>query len=65
MRQHPVDFVSASFVRRDLRGVLYAGCQYDKDILIDGSKHAVLIFVMAKEIKLQYLFVIGYIMLLF
>ena len=51
MRQHPVDFVSASFVRRDLRGVLYAGCQYDKDILIDGSKHAVFDFCYGKGNK--------------
>lgn len=41
MRRHPVDFVSASFVRRDGNGVLYAGCQYDRDVLIEGAGHAV------------------------
>ncbi|RGN30321.1 glycosyltransferase family 2 protein [Bacteroides oleiciplenus] len=41
MSEHPVDFVAASFVRRDLQGKIYpGGCQYS-DILIDGEKHAV------------------------
>lgn len=41
MMEHPVDFVAASFVRKDLQGVLYSGgCQYS-DILIEGKDHAV------------------------
>jgi glycosyltransferase involved in cell wall biosynthesis len=41
MREHPVDFVAASFVRRDLQGNEYPGrCQYT-DTLIDGGKYSV------------------------
>lgn len=41
MVEHPVDFVAASFVRRDLQGKIYpGGCQYP-DLLIEGSEHAV------------------------
>ncbi|MBQ8673132.1 MAG: glycosyltransferase family 2 protein [Bacteroides sp.] len=35
MMEHPVDFVAASFVRCDVSGKLYPGCQYE-DILIEG-----------------------------
>ena len=41
MIEHPVDFVAASFNRRDLQGNTYpGGCQYD-DILVEGSAYAV------------------------
>lgn len=41
MQEHPVDFVAASFVRRDLQGNIYpGGCKYN-DILIEGSDYAV------------------------
>lgn len=41
MCQHPVDFVSASFVRRNEQGELYSGCRYETDILINNGEHAV------------------------
>lgn len=41
MQEHPVDFVAASFVRKDLRGNIYpGGCQY-QDTLISGKEYAV------------------------
>lgn len=40
MRENPVDFVAASFLRRDLNGVEYPGCQYT-DTLIEGAGHPV------------------------
>lgn len=41
MQEHPVDFVAASFVRRDLQGNIYpGGCHY-KDILIEDEEHSV------------------------
>lgn len=40
MLEHPVDFVAASFVRRDLNGNEYLGCQYE-DRLIEGEGHPV------------------------
>ena len=41
MVEHPVDFVAASFVRKDLDGNIYpGGCQY-QDVLVEGGKYAV------------------------
>lgn len=41
MKEYPVDFVAASFVRKDLQGNIYpGGCQY-KDTLVEGSEYAV------------------------
>ena len=41
MKEHPVDFVAASFIRKDLSGNVYpGGCQY-KDTLIEGGEYAV------------------------
>ncbi len=40
MQEHPVDYVAASFVRRDLNGVEYHGCQY-VDTLIEKGSHPV------------------------
>ncbi len=40
MLEHPVDFVAASFVRCDLDGNEYPGCQYT-DTLIEGEGHPV------------------------
>lgn len=41
MEEHPVDFIAASFVRKDVQGVLYpGGCQY-VDTLIEGKDYAV------------------------
>lgn len=41
MQEHPVDFVAASFVRKDLKGNVYpGGCQYP-DLLVEGGGHAV------------------------
>ena len=40
MQEHPVDFVAASFMRCDMAGNKYAGCQY-VDTLVEGGKHAV------------------------
>ena len=40
MLEHPVDFVAASFVRCDLEGNEYPGCQY-VDTLIEGERHPV------------------------
>lgn len=40
MQEHPVDFVAASFVRRDSAGKEYPGCQY-ADTLIEGEGHPV------------------------
>lgn len=41
MQEHPVDFVAASFLRRDLQGNIYpGGCQYI-DTLIEGGEYAV------------------------
>lgn len=40
MQEHPVDFVAASFVRIDLQGKKYLGCQYT-DTLIEGDDHPV------------------------
>lgn len=40
MLEHPVDFVAASFVRCDLDGNEYPGCQYE-DTLIEGEGHPV------------------------
>lgn len=41
MKEHPVDFVAASFVRRDWAGKVYpGGCQYT-DTLLEGGEFAV------------------------
>lgn len=40
MQEHPVDFIAASFVRSDLNGKEYPGCQYE-DTLIEGEGHPV------------------------
>lgn len=40
MQEHPVDFVAASFIRCDLDGNEYLGCQYE-DTLIEGEGHPV------------------------
>lgn len=40
MQEHPVDFVAASFVRADLEGNKYPGCQYS-DTLIEGDRFPV------------------------
>lgn len=40
MQEHPVDFVAASFVRCDVEGNEYPGCQY-ADTLIEGQGHPV------------------------
>ena len=40
MQEHPVDFVASSFVRCDLDGNEYPGCQYE-DTLIEGEGHPV------------------------
>lgn len=40
MQEHPVDFIAASFVRCDLDGNEYPGCQYE-DTLIEGEGHPV------------------------
>lgn len=41
MIEYPVDFVAASFVRKDLEGNVYpGGCQYD-DTLVDDGDYAV------------------------
>ena len=38
MQEHPVDFVAASFVRRDLEGKVYpGGCQYEDTLITDGD----------------------------
>lgn len=38
MMEHPVDFVAASFVRRDLQGNLYrGGCQYSDTLITEGE----------------------------
>lgn len=51
MHEHPVDFVAASFLRRDLDGVEYSGCQYT-DTLIEGRGHPVAEFRYGKEFEL-------------
>lgn len=41
MVEHPVDFVAASFVRKDVQGNIYpGGCQYD-DVLVEEGDYAV------------------------
>lgn len=40
MSRHPVDFVASSFVRMDMEGKQYPGCQYT-DTLIEGEGHSV------------------------
>ncbi len=40
MQEHPVDFVAASFVRCDLEGKKYPGCQY-ADTLVEGGDYPV------------------------
>lgn len=41
MVEHPVDFVAASFIRKDVQGNIHpGGCQYD-DVLIEGGDYAV------------------------
>lgn len=41
MNEHPVDFVAASFIRKDLDGNIYpGGCQYT-DTLVEGGEYAV------------------------
>nr|WP_302830764.1 glycosyltransferase family 2 protein [uncultured Bacteroides sp.] len=40
MSEHPVDFVAGSFVRKDMDGHQYAGCQYT-DTLIEGNHYPV------------------------
>lgn len=41
MGEHPVDFVAASFIRKDLDGNVYpGGCQYE-DTLVEGGEYAV------------------------
>lgn len=40
MLEHPVDFIAASFIRCDLNGNEYPGCQY-ADTLIEGEGHPV------------------------
>lgn len=41
MAEHPVDFVAASFVRKDLQGNIYpGGCQY-QDKIVEGGAYAV------------------------
>lgn len=41
MNEHPVDFVAASFIRKDLNGNIYpGGCQY-KDTLVEDGEYAV------------------------
>lgn len=38
MQEHPVDFVAASFVRRDLEGKVYpGGCRYADTLIADGD----------------------------
>lgn len=38
MQEHPVDFVAASFIRRDLQGNTYpGGCQYTDTLVEDGD----------------------------
>ena len=38
MQEHPVEFVAASFVRRDLEGKVYpGGCQYEDTLITDGD----------------------------
>lgn len=41
MSQTPVDFVSASFVRKDRQGKIYPLCHYEKDIIIGYGKFSV------------------------
>lgn len=41
MKEHPVDFVAASLIRKDIQGNIYpGGCQY-RDTLIEGGDYAV------------------------
>lgn len=41
MSEHPVDFVAASFIRKDLEGNTYpGGCRYE-DTLVEGGEYAV------------------------
>lgn len=40
MSRHPVDFVAGSFVRIDMEGIQYPGCQYT-DTLVEGEHHPV------------------------
>lgn len=41
MKEHPVDFVAASFIRKDLSGNIYpGGCQY-RDTIVEGGEYAV------------------------
>ena len=40
MQEHPVDFVAASFLRRDLAGTITPGCSYP-DIIIEGGENPV------------------------
>lgn len=40
MQEHPVDFVAASFLRRDLVGTVAPGCSYP-DIIIEGGENPV------------------------
>ena len=40
MQEHPVDFVAASFLRRDLAGTITLGCSYP-DIIIEGGENPV------------------------
>lgn len=38
MQEHPVDFVAASFIRKDLNGNIYpGGCQYQDTLVKDGD----------------------------
>lgn len=41
MSQTPVDFVSASFVRKDGQGKIYPACRYDKDTIVEYGKFSV------------------------
>lgn len=51
MCEHPVDFVAASFLRRDMDGILYPGCQYI-DTLIEGGKRPVAEFRYGRGLEL-------------
>lgn len=53
MIEHPVDFVAASFVRRDMEGNIFPGCSY-KDTLIEGGQNPVAAY---RYVKGQEIFV--------